>query len=93
MAVFEGKKSSNDIINNDAMNDDEVVASYVPPRYLFKKIERSFSSFKKPIHHFDKFVLPTTSLVQWLTVYLKDISTHKANLMVCLIVLTSLLAH
>ena len=35
MAVFEGKKSSNDIINNDTMSDDEVVASYVPPRYLF----------------------------------------------------------
>ena len=35
MAVFEGKKSSNDIINNDTMSDDEVVAFYVPPRYLF----------------------------------------------------------
>ena len=35
MAVFEDKKSSNDIINNDTMCDDEVVASYVPPRYLF----------------------------------------------------------
>ena len=35
MAVFEGKKSSNDIINNDTISDDEVVASYVPPRYLF----------------------------------------------------------
>ena len=28
MAVFKGKKSSNDIINNDTMSDDEVVASY-----------------------------------------------------------------
>ena len=28
MAVFEGKKSSNDIITNDTMNDDGVVASY-----------------------------------------------------------------
>ena len=27
MAVFEGKKSSNDIIINDTMCDDEVVAS------------------------------------------------------------------
>ena len=35
MVVFEGKKSSNDIIINDAMSDDEVVASDVPPRYLF----------------------------------------------------------
>ena len=35
MAVFEGKKSSNDIINNGTMSDDEVVASFVPPRYLF----------------------------------------------------------
>ena len=35
MAVFEGKKSSNDIINNDTISDDEVVASDVPPRYLF----------------------------------------------------------
>ena len=36
MAVFEGKKSSNDIIINDTMSDDEVVASDVPPRYLLK---------------------------------------------------------
>ena len=35
MAVFGGKKSSNDIINNDTISGDEVVASYVPPRYLF----------------------------------------------------------
>ena len=34
MDVFEGKKSSNDIINNGTMSDDEVVASDVPPRYL-----------------------------------------------------------
>ena len=34
MAVFEGKKSSNDIIINDIMSDDEVVASDVPQRYL-----------------------------------------------------------
>ena len=33
--VIEGQKSSNDIIKNDTMSDDEVVASYVPPRYLF----------------------------------------------------------
>ena len=34
MAVFEGKKSSNDFIINDAMSDDRVVVSDVPPRYL-----------------------------------------------------------
>ena len=38
MAVFECEKSSNDIINNESMSDDEVVASYVPPRYLFLSI-------------------------------------------------------
>ena len=42
--VFERGKSSNVIImlNNDTMSDDEVVASYVPPRYLFHL--RSFGS-------------------------------------------------
>ena len=34
MAAFEDKKSSNDIIINDTMSDDEIVASDVPPRYL-----------------------------------------------------------
>ena len=34
IALFEGKKSSNDIIINDTMSDDEQVASYVPPWYL-----------------------------------------------------------
>ena len=33
---FEGKKSSNEIINNDTTGDDEKVASDVPPRYLFR---------------------------------------------------------
>ena len=32
--AFEGKKSSNEIINNDVVSDDEVVASDVPQRYL-----------------------------------------------------------
>ena len=32
---FEDKKSSNDLINNATMSDDEVVASYGPPRSLF----------------------------------------------------------
>ena len=36
MAVFEGKKSSNGIINNGTMSEDEVVASDEPPRCLFK---------------------------------------------------------
>ena len=35
MAVFECEKSSTDIINNGTMSADEVVASDVPPRYLF----------------------------------------------------------
>ena len=34
VVVFEGKKSTNDFINNDTMSDDEEVASGVPPRYL-----------------------------------------------------------
>ena len=33
-AVFEGKNSSNDIIINDTMSADKVVASDVPPRYF-----------------------------------------------------------
>ena len=35
MVTFVGKKSSNDIIINDTMSDDKVVASDAPPRYLF----------------------------------------------------------
>ena len=35
MAVVKGKKTSNDIKNNGTMSEDEVVASDVPPRYLF----------------------------------------------------------
>ena len=35
MAVSEGKKTSNNIKINDTKSDDEVVASYIPPRYLF----------------------------------------------------------
>ena len=34
----EGEKSSNDIIIKET-SDDEVLASYVPPRYLFVKIQ------------------------------------------------------
>ena len=36
--IFEGKKSSNNIIDSDTLSDDEVVASYVPSRYLFLHI-------------------------------------------------------
>ena len=35
-AVFDSKKFVSDNIYNDTMSDDEVVASDVPPRYLFK---------------------------------------------------------
>ena len=45
MAVFEDKKSSNDIIINDTMSDDEVVASDVPPRYLFIHIRFLFTTY------------------------------------------------
>ena len=40
MAVFECEKSSTDIVNNGTMSDDEVVASDVPPRYLFTASSR-----------------------------------------------------
>ena len=35
MAVFKGKKTSNDIKNNGTISEDEVVASDVFPRYSF----------------------------------------------------------
>ena len=35
IVVFEGEKSLTDIINNATMSDDEVVASFGPPRSLF----------------------------------------------------------
>ena len=49
MAIFESKKSSNDIVNNGTMSDDEVVASDVPPRYLFvcKEWEEEMLFFPK----------------------------------------------
>ena len=49
MAPFEGKKSSNDIIINDTMSDDKVVASHVPSctcyfdAYEETTVERYFS--------------------------------------------------
>ena len=43
MVIFEGKKSSNDIINNDTMSDDEEVASYVPPWYLLDAITHLYN--------------------------------------------------
>ena len=42
MAVFEGKKSSNYIINNDTISEDEVVASYVPPWNLVQSVSLFF---------------------------------------------------
>ena len=42
LAIFEGDKSSNDIIINDTMSDDEVVASDVPLRYLFSLASNTF---------------------------------------------------
>ena len=46
MAGFEGKKSSNDI-NNDTISGDEVVASSVPPRYLFVRLTLSLKVVMK----------------------------------------------
>ena len=43
IAIFEGKKLTNDIIMNDTMSVDEVVASYVSSRYLFLAIFAIFS--------------------------------------------------
>ena len=42
MGVFESKILSNDVINNDSIGDDEVVASDVSPRYfsLFSSLFR-----------------------------------------------------
>ena len=42
-AVLEDEKLWTDFINNGRMSDDEVVASDVPPRYLF--ISNSLMSF------------------------------------------------
>ena len=38
MTVLEGDNSSNGIIINGTMSDDEVVASELPPRYLCKLV-------------------------------------------------------
>ena len=49
MADFEGKKLSNDIKTNETIRADEVVASDVPPRYLFlsvKVLNRFGSNFE-----------------------------------------------
>ena len=59
MAVFEGKKSSNDILNNSSMSDDEVVASDVSLRYLFGL----FSVLEKDsVYIFPSFVDLTSGL-------------------------------
>ena len=41
MAIFEGEKLPNDIIINHTISDDKVVASDVPPRYLFISVTDS----------------------------------------------------
>ena len=45
MAVFKGKKTSNDIKKNGKMSEDEVGASDVPPGYLFFPMSLSLSLF------------------------------------------------
>ena len=52
MAGFEGKKSSIDIINNGTISDDGVVASDVPPRYLFQKNQKLHQKF-----HYARYLL------------------------------------
>ena len=47
MVVFEGGGSSNDIVNDDTMSDNQEVASDVTPRYLFSKSERI--AYAKPL--------------------------------------------
>ena len=56
MADFEGEKSSNDIINNDRMSDNEVVASDVPPRYLLI-FDARFLFHDFPVSFFNTFSL------------------------------------
>ena len=38
MVAFESEKTSNDIMINDTMSDDEEVASDKPPRYLLREV-------------------------------------------------------
>ena len=45
MAVFEGEKSSNDITINDAMSEDEVVASDVPHGTCFTHADGLYLAF------------------------------------------------
>ena len=51
MGVFECKILSNDVINNDSIGDDEVVASDVSPRY--------FSYLDAPSHLYERSVGPS----------------------------------
>ena len=51
MAVFEGKKSSNDIIINHTISDDEEVVSAVPPWYSFDVFSRSFRALSARAGH------------------------------------------
>ena len=52
MAIFEDKKSSNVIIINDAMSDDEVVASDVPRGTCYPQ-KQPYSSFKSNTGYMD----------------------------------------
>ena len=47
MAVFEEKKSLNDIIINDTMSDDEVVASDAPRGTCFSDLELGVNRWKE----------------------------------------------
>ena len=56
---FDDEKSSYDVIDNVTMSDDEVVASYGPPRSLFPSIshlENISSMYKQKYPHFSVFV-------------------------------------
>ena len=52
MADLSSKKSINDMINNDKMSHDEVVASYVPRGTCYPQ-KRPYPSFKNNTGHTD----------------------------------------
>ena len=56
---FVGRKSSNDIINNATMSDDEVVAFYGSPRSLFKVSRKVHNHhvYPCPNHYFPQFLI------------------------------------
>ena len=52
MAIFEGEKLTTDVINNDTMSEDEVIASYVTPAELVHfEIAMYFSAISTLIGH------------------------------------------